>query len=107
MEQNSRNKDEEYNDGLEQTVTVWPLTMDCCSKLKRKHGNCVKQSAMVLNPSRSKLVDKTGSRGKIWNYFAARAHKNKCPVDILEFLIKSCYKALKVRCSHKIHEGKV
>lgn len=36
------------------------------------------------SPSSSKLVDKTGSKGKTWSYFADRAHQNKYPVDMLE-----------------------
>ena len=57
---------------------------------------------LELGPSPSKLVDKTGSRGKIWNYFADRADKNKYPVDTLQSLNKSCYKAPKIRCGNKI-----
>lgn len=112
MEQNNEKKEEEYNDGLEQTVTVWLLTMDCCSQLKsqlsKSAGNMATASNsppyLELSPSPSKLVDKTGSRGKIWNYFDDGAHTNKYPVDITS---KSCHKAPKVRCSNKIHEGKV
>lgn len=101
MEKNIWRKEDKYNDGLEQTVAVWLLTMDCCSQLKsqlsKSAGNMATASnsppCLELGPSLSKLVDKTGSRGKIWNYFADRADKNKYPVSSLQPLSKSSYKA--------------
>lgn len=84
--------------------------MDCCSQLKsqlsKSAGNMATASnslpCLELGPSPSELVDKTGSRGKIWNYFADRADENKYPVGILQSLSKSCYTAPKIRCGNKI-----
>lgn len=89
---NSKKDGSAYNDGLEQTVTNWLLTMDCCSQLKSHFSKSAGNMATVSNspprlepsPSSSKLVDKTGSKGKTWSYFADRAHQNKYPVDMLE-----------------------
>lgn len=88
IEQNSKKKEEESNDGLEQTVTVWLLTVDCSTQLKsqlsKSAGNMATASNnppyLELSPSPSKLVDKTGSRGKIWNcFFLIELRKTNTP----------------------------
>lgn len=94
-------------------VTNWLLTMDCYSQLKSHFSKSAGNMATVSNspprlepsPSSSKLVDKTGSKGKTWSYFADRAHQNKYPVDMLEIQRQTWSKAGKVRCSNKMHGG--
>jgi len=87
---NNKKEGKAYNFELEQTVTNWLLTMGCCSQLKshlsKSAGNMATVSNSLLsleqNPSPFRLGDKTGSRGKIWHYFAGTTHKNKYPEDI-------------------------